>query len=70
MDLAADKLLLQELYAALDKLYPDNRKIIELFALSVSEREIATDIGLSQKAINKRKVKVLVRLRERFKDFF
>lgn len=68
-ELIADKLLLEELYAALDEFDPDNRRIIELFSIGKSEREIASNIGLSQKAINKRKKKLFAQLRERLKDF-
>jgi RNA polymerase sigma factor (sigma-70 family) len=68
-ELVADKLLLQELFAALDELDPDNRRIMELFGLGKSEREIAAEIGLSQKAINKRKSKLFAQLQERLKDF-
>lgn len=67
--LIEDKLRLEELYTALDELDPDNRRIMELFSIGKSEREIATDIGLSQKAINKRKTKLLAQLRERMKDW-
>ena len=68
-ELMADKLLFEELYAALEELDPDNRRIMELFSIGKSEREIASDIGLSQKAINKRKTKLFAQLRERLKDF-
>lgn len=67
-ELIADKLLFVELYAALEELAPDNRRIMELFSIGKSEREIATDIGLSQKAINKRKTKLFAKLRNRLKD--
>lgn len=67
--LIEDKLRLEELYVALDELDPDNRRIMELFSIGKSEREIATDIGLSQKAINKRKTKLFAQLRERLKDW-
>ncbi len=66
-ELVADKLLFEELYAALEELDPDNRRIMELFGIGMSEREIAADIGLSQKAINKRKSKLFAQLRERLK---
>jgi DNA-directed RNA polymerase specialized sigma24 family protein len=69
VELVADKLLFEELYAALEELDPDNRRIMELFSIGKSEREIATDIGLSQKAINKRKTNLFAQLRERLKDF-
>lgn len=68
-ELIADKLLLEELYDALKELDPENRRIMKLFSIGKSEREIATDIGLSQKAINKRKAKLFSQLRERLKDF-
>ena len=68
-ELIADKLIFEELYAALEDLDPENRRIMELFSIGKSEREIATDIGLSQKAINKRKAKLFSQLRERLKDF-
>ena len=68
-EMVADSLLLEELYAALEELDPNNRRILELFSNSKSEREIADDIGLSQKAINKRKSKLFAQLRERLKDF-
>ena len=68
-ELAADRLLLQELLAALEELDPDNRRIMELFSIGKSEREISDEIGLSQKAINKRKTKLFTQLRERLKDF-
>lgn len=68
-ELVADQLLLEELYAALDKLDPENRKILELFSNGKSEREIAADIGLSQKGVNKRKTRLFAQLRERLKDF-
>lgn len=44
-ELIEDKLRLEELYTALEELDPDNRRIIELFSIGKSEREIATDIG-------------------------
>ena len=64
-ELVADKLLFKELYDALEELDPDNRRIMELFSIGMSEREIAADTGLSQKAINKRKAKLFTQLRDR-----
>ncbi|WP_425058006.1 hypothetical protein SCACP_26020 [Sporomusa carbonis] len=68
-EMVADKQLLEELYEALNELDPDNRKIIELFSMGISEREITAEVGLSQKAINKRKTKLFSNLRERLKNF-
>lgn len=67
-ELVADRLLLEELFAALEELDPENRRIIELFSNGKSERDIAADIRLSQKAINKRKTKLFAQLRERLKN--
>ena len=68
-ELVADKLLYEELYMLLEELDPDNRRIMELFAIGMSEREIAADIGRCQKTINNRKPKLLAQLRERLQDF-
>lgn len=69
LDLITDTLLLKELHSALEELDPENRRIMELFSIGKSEREIADDIGLSQKAINKRKNKLFAQLSERLKDY-
>ena len=68
-ELVADKLIYEDLNAALKELDTDNRRIMELFSIGKSEREIAADIGLSQKAINKRKTKLFSQLHKRLKDF-
>lgn len=68
-ELVADKLFLEVLYSALNELDPDNRRIMELFSVGMSEREIAAKIGLSQKAVNKRKTKLFAQLSKRLKDF-
>ncbi|HAS04572.1 MAG TPA: sigma-70 family RNA polymerase sigma factor [Dehalococcoidia bacterium] len=68
-ELVASKLLLEELYKVLEELDPDNRRIMELFSKGKSEREIATDIGLSQKAVNKRKSKLFAQLYEHLKAY-
>jgi RNA polymerase sigma factor (sigma-70 family) len=69
-DMVLDRMLLEELYAALEELDPDSRRIMKLFSIGKSEREIADIIGKSQKAINKRKAKLFTQLRERLKDFY
>lgn len=68
-ELVADQQLLEELYTALEELDPENRRIMELFSIGKSEREIASDIGLSQKGVNKRKTRLFAILRERLNDF-
>ena len=64
-----DKMLLEELYEALQELDPKNRLIMELFSIGKSEREISANVGLSQKTINKRKTKLFQQLKERLKDW-
>jgi len=68
-ELVADKLLFKELYKALEELDPENRRIMKLYAVGKSEREIADTIGLSQKSINNRKKKLFALLQKRLKDF-
>jgi len=68
-DFVANQILLQELAKALDELDPQNRKIAELVGLGFSEREISTEVGLSQKGVNKRKVKIFDQLREKLKHY-
>ncbi len=68
-ELAAYHILLEQLTIALEELDPTDRKIAELFQVGLTEREIASVIGLSQKGVNKRKVKLFARLRERLKDY-
>lgn len=67
--LVEDKLLLEELFAALDELDPENRRITELFSMGKTEREISDCIGRSQKTINNRKLKIFAQLRELLKDW-
>jgi RNA polymerase sigma factor (sigma-70 family) len=69
-DMLLDKMLLEELFSALEELDPDNLRILKLFSIGKSEREIADIVGKSQKTINKRKTKLFAQLRERLKDFY
>ena len=68
-DILLDKMLLEELFEALEELDPENRLIIVLFSIGKSEREISANVGLSQKTINKRKAKLFEQLKERLKDW-
>lgn len=68
-ELVEDKLLLEELFSALDELDPENRRIVELFSTGKTEREISDYIGRSQKTINNRKLKIFAQLRELLKDW-
>ncbi|MGL5973151.1 MAG: RNA polymerase sigma factor [Oscillospiraceae bacterium] len=64
-----DALLLEELWAAVSELAPDNQLIIKLFSDGASEREIADAVGLSQKGVNKRKARLFEQLYERLKNY-
>jgi len=63
-ELVADKLLLEQLVAALDELAPDERSLIDaLFYNDRTERDYAAEVGISHQAIGKRKKKVIEKLR-------
>ena len=63
-ELALKNLQLQQLHKALTFLSDDERDLIDrLFFREQTEREIATEYGLSQNAINKRRKRVLDKLR-------
>jgi RNA polymerase sigma factor (sigma-70 family) len=64
-ELVADKLLLEQLVSCLDELEPDERSLIDaLFYSDRTERDYATEIGISHQAIGKRKKKVIDKLRD------
>lgn len=64
-----DRELLDALYAELNRLDPDGRRICELIMQGKTEREIAADMGKRQSTINYQKNKVFSILREALKDF-
>jgi RNA polymerase sigma factor (sigma-70 family) len=68
-EIVADKLLLEELFKALDELDPDSRRICKLIAQGATEREIAAMLGIRQSTLNYRKRQLMVRLRDRLSDF-
>ena len=63
------ELLNRELYEALDELTPEDKKIIKLLFNEMSEREIAAEVGLSQKGVNKRKHKLFEFLSARLEKY-
>ena len=63
------KMLIDELHKALDELEEIDRTIMEMYSKNHSEAEIGQAIGMSQKGVNKRKHKVLLKLNTRLKDF-
>ena len=64
-ELVADKLLLDALLQALAELTEDERSLIDaLYFRGMSERDIAGLYSMSQQAVNKRKRRVLDKLRD------
>jgi len=64
-ELVADKLLLEQLAAALDDLEPDEKALIDaLFYQGNTERDYAAEVGISHQAVGKRKKKILEKLRD------
>ena len=63
------RLMIEDLYKALDGLEEIDRTIMEMFSHNHSEAEIGQAIGMSQKGVNKRKHKVLLKLKTRLKDY-
>lgn len=71
-DLEADimkKLMIDKLHKALDELEEIDRTIMEMYSHDQSEAEIGQVIGMSQKGVNKRKHKILMKLNNKLKDF-
>jgi len=67
-EIFADKLLLEELFKALDELDPGSRRICMLISQGATEREIATVLGIRQSTLNYRKRRLLEKLHERLKE--
>lgn len=59
----------EKLRQAILELKPLDQQIINLFSLNNSEREIAKEVGLSQKTVNNRKNKAFEILREKMKKY-
>lgn len=68
-ELVAEKLLFEALAAALDELDPQNKRIAKLYGEGLSERQIAKEVGLSQKTVNNRKTRIFDQLHQRLKDY-
>ncbi len=68
-EIVSDKLLLDELYAALAELTDDERSLIdELYFKEKSERELSKDIGVPQTTINYQKNKILEWLKKKLRN--
>lgn len=58
-----------DLYAAMSNLSVDEKRLIHLLYFQHwTERDVANLYGLSQKAINKRKIKVLLKIRKELEN--
>lgn len=71
-DLEADvmkKMMIEELYAALDELEELDRTIMEMYSTNHSEAEIGQAVGMSQRGVGKRKQRILLKLRTRLQDY-
>lgn len=58
----------RELWKAVDSLEEVDQQIARLFSQGLSERAIAEKVKLSQKAVNKRKIRIFRELKEILKD--
>ena len=66
---AIDLIIADKLHRCIGQLPREDRALIQaLFFDGLSEREYATDIGLSQKGINKRKRRILCKLLKMMKS--
>lgn len=64
-----EQLLRQQLYDAIDSLTMEEQYlIIQLFFFERKEWDLAKELGISQKGVNKRKAKILKKMRERLNN--
>ena len=64
-DKIIDKLMIEKVHEVLDKLPADEKIFIELLFLhNKTEREVAVELGLSQYGVNKRKWKILKKIKK------
>ena len=71
-DLEADvmkKMLIDELHKVLDGLEEIDRTIMDMYGTGHSEAEIGRAIGMSQKGVNKRKHRILLKIKTRLNNF-
>lgn len=59
----------QKMRKAVAELGSVEQQIVKAFMAGSSERAIAKEVGLSQKAVNKRKTRIFSELREKIKDY-
>ena len=63
------KMLIDELHKVLDGLEEIDRTIMEMYGTNHSEAEIGRVIGMSQKGVNKRKHRILLKIKTRLNNF-
>lgn len=71
-DLEADvmkKILIDELHKVLDGLEEIDRTIMDMYGTGHSEAEIGRVIGMSQKGVNKRKHRILLKIKTQMSNF-
>ena len=68
-DIVCDRMILEELFKALEELDPDGRLLCQLIGEGMSERKIAERFGISQVAVTKRKKKLFSYLRDMLGDY-
>ena len=71
-DLEADvmkRIVIEELYKALDELEELDRTIMAMYSTNHSEAEIGQAVGMSQRGVGKRKQRIFLKLRSRLKDY-
>jgi DNA-directed RNA polymerase specialized sigma subunit len=66
--LIEDGVVIEALYIALNELDSLDRQIVDFFSAGKSEREIAAVVCMSQKGINRRKVRIFAELRKRLEN--
>ncbi|HJI42045.1 MAG TPA: hypothetical protein OIL83_01945 [Veillonellaceae bacterium] len=71
-DLEADvmkKMLIDELHKVLDGLEELDHTIMDMYGTGHSEAEIGRAIGMSQKGVNKRKHRILLKIKTKMRNF-
>lgn len=69
-EIAINQLREEAIREVLKKLTADERKIVDLiFYDGLTEREVASIIGVSQKTVNNRKTKILDKLKSELRDY-
>lgn len=68
-DLIMQKLLIQALYEAIDKLPEKERKAVLLYGNRATESQVGTSIGMSQQGAGKLLKRVFAKLKKELREF-